>query len=160
MLQDTGIISFLLVGSNLGNPLAQIDRGYDLVSERCGQILHRTACHKTQPWGYKDQPIFYNEIWTVKTRLEPSKLLENLKSIEVECGRQPRSKWYARELDIDILFYDQHIVQLPNLTIPHPWHHKRLFSLKLMQEAEPSFSHPVFGKTSETLIKSLSKIVH
>ena len=120
MLQDTGIISFLLVGSNLGNPLAQIDRGYDLVSERCGQILHRTACHKTQPWGYKDQPIFYNEIWTVKTRLEPSKLLENLKSIEVECGRQPRSKWYARELDIDILFMTSTSCSFP--TLPYPIH--------------------------------------
>ena len=160
MHQDTGIKSFLLAGSNLDNPLAKIDRGYDLVTEQCGQIIHRTACHKTKPWGYHDQPIFYNEIWTLETSLQPLELLQKLKDIEVLCGRKSRSKWYARELDIDILFYDQEIVHFTNLTIPHPWHHKRLFSLELMQEAAPNFRHPIFGKTSENLIKSLPKIVH
>ena len=160
MQQDTGIKSFLLVGSNLGNPLAQIDHGHDLVNEECGRIIHRTACHKTEPWGYHNQPVFYNELWTLETDLKPLKLLEKLKNIEVQCGRKPRSKWYARELDIDILFYGQEIVQLTKLMIPHPWHHKRLFSLKLMQEAAPNFSHPIFEKTSKILIESLPKIVH
>lgn len=160
MLKDIGIKSFLLVGSNLGNPLAQIDRGYDLVNEQCGRIIYRTACHRTQPWGFHDQPIFYNEVWVLKSNLKPLELLDKLKGIEIECGRQKRSKWYARELDIDILFYGQEIIQDTNLTIPHPWHHKRLFSLKLMHEASPKFRHPIFGKTSENLIKSLPKIVH
>ncbi|HAB90596.1 MAG TPA: 2-amino-4-hydroxy-6-hydroxymethyldihydropteridine diphosphokinase [Bacteroidetes bacterium] len=155
MQQDTGIKSFLLVGSNLGNPHAQIDHGYDLVNQDCGRIIHRTPCQKTEPWGYHDQPVFYNEIWTIETVVEPLELLRKLKNIEVKCGRKPRSKWYARELDIDILFYGQEVVQHTNLTIPHPWHHKRLFSLKLMREAAPNFSHPIFEKTSEILIESL-----
>ena len=160
MAQDTGKMVFVLVGANLGNPVQQIDQSYELVSNRCGKIWQRTGLQKTAPWGHQDQPFFYNEIWKLETPMSPQKLLDTLKTIEIECGRKPRSKWYARELDLDILFYGDEIIAEEALVIPHPWHHKRLFCLNLMHQIDPNFRHPVFFSTSKELIKSLSKIVH
>ena len=84
---------------------------------------------------------------TRDTHVSAKKLLDTLKSIEIECGRKPRSKWYARELDLDILFYGDEIIIEESLIVPH-CHHKRLFSLNLMHQIDPDFQHPVYFSTS------------
>ena len=141
----------LVLGSNLGNRLQQLDLAKKMLSEKAGQLTGESKIYETQPWGFDDQPWFLNQVVALQSELEPLPLLSMLKATEKELGRQPGEKWHARHIDMDILLCESMVLQTPNLTIPHPHLQERNFVLIPLMDLVPLFIHPVLGKSIEEL---------
>ena len=146
----------LAFGSNLGNKKSNIEKALILLAaDSSVQITHQSSFYETAPWGKTKQPSFINSAAVLETSLEPDALLDLIKHIEIIGGRQKRERWFEREIDIDILLYDELIYKTGDLTIPHPEMHKRNFVLVPAAEIAASFYHPVLKKSiSELLDKS------
>ena len=107
--------------------------------------------------GYSDQPNFLNGVVELHTRLNAEDLRAGLRKIELELGRQVRPRWHEREIDLDLLFFDDEIIASPSLTVPHPELHRREFVLKPLAEIAPNFVHPTLGKTISELLAELER---
>ncbi|WP_461114851.1 2-amino-4-hydroxy-6-hydroxymethyldihydropteridine diphosphokinase [Spirosoma jeollabukense] len=143
---------FLLLGANLGDRVQTLRRAVELITERVGAVVRQSGLYETAPWGVADQPSYLNQVVAVETTLEPYVLLGQTQIIEQELGRVRLEKWGARVIDIDILYYDQLVLQTPTLTIPHPYLHQRRFTLVPLAEIAPDFVHPVLLKTTIKLL--------
>lgn len=141
----------LILGSNLGDRVGQINQAKKLITEQVGSIQTKSSLYETQPWGMDDQPWFINQVIAISSPLEPSELLYSVKKIERETGRLPGEKWHARHIDIDILLWDGQVIEEEELFIPHPLLHTRNFTLIPLMEIASNFVHPVLGKTIEEL---------
>jgi len=144
----------LLLGSNLGNSSDHINKALALIEKLAGKILLKSSVYETSPWGYADQPDFLNQVIVIETLLSPHWLLEALKIIEKELGRAAVEKWRERIIDIDILFYNELTCKTEELIIPHPFLHKRRFTLEPLAEILPGFIHPVLKKTIKELLEA------
>ncbi len=146
--------AYLLTGSNLG------DRKYSLrfaISEiqNFARIIKLSNIYESGSWGYESENLFWNQCLLVETELDASNLLKELKEIEKRAGRFNRSVDYEdRVLDIDILFYENEIIEREDLKVPHPRLHLRAFTLVPLSEIAPGFIHPVFEKTISELLKT------
>jgi 2-amino-4-hydroxy-6-hydroxymethyldihydropteridine diphosphokinase len=137
---------YLALGSNQG------DRRANLHSVVTGlpplaNVLSESNIYETPPWGFADQPAFYNQVILVRTYLAPMELLSSLKDLEVHLGRQPTFRNGPRLIDIDILLYDDLIYHSPGLAIPHPRMQERAFVLVPLADLAPDLRHPVTGLT-------------
>ena len=146
------MLTFLLLGANLGDRVATLSRAVQRISEIVGAVVQQSHIYETAPWGVLEQPAFLNQVLAVDTQLEPDAVLTQTQRIERELGRVRLEKWGARMIDIDILYYDQRIVKTNQLTIPHPYLHQRRFTLMPLAEISPDFRHPVLGKTTTELL--------
>ncbi|MGL4994298.1 MAG: 2-amino-4-hydroxy-6-hydroxymethyldihydropteridine diphosphokinase [Bacteroidales bacterium] len=138
-------ITYLGLGSNLGNLEENLHNAIVEITERIGTIESQSALFHSAPWGFDSENNFLNQVIEVKTNLTPFELLENIKEIELLLGRSKKSidRVYAdRLIDIDILLYDQLILKDPNLTIPHPLILQRDFVLLPLQEIAAEVIHP------------------
>lgn len=144
---------FLLTGSNLGNRPGFLQTAKSELQKRVGTVVRESAVYETAAWGKTDQADFLNQVLELETDLQPKAILLQNQQIEKEAGRDRKEKWGARELDIDILFYDALILDLPELTIPHPHLHNRRFTLMPLAEIAPELVHPVFKKTVTELLR-------
>jgi len=144
---------YLLLGSNEGKPEENLLRAKAQIAERCGAIAVESSLYETEAWGIKEQPSFLNQAILIKTNLNPTDLLLSLKLIEKQLGRVETTKWGPRVIDIDILFYGQEIVNLPDLKIPHPYIQERRFALVPLAEIAPQFIHPILRKTMSELLR-------
>jgi len=143
----------LLLGSNLGNRMLYINTAlHRLEEESVGKIILKSSVYETSPWGFTDQPDFLNQVAVIETSLKPMELLKKLKKIEKELGRTTSGKWQQRTIDIDILFYDEIIFESGDLIIPHPFLHKRKFTLVPLVEIMPDFVHPALKKKMTELL--------
>jgi len=115
-------------------------------------VLERSPVYETPPLGVTDQPPFLNMVLSGKTRLTPSALLAHLKGLEIQLGRLPSVRDGPRKIDIDLLFYDDILLNTPELTIPHPRLHERAFVLIPLADLAPELVHPAFGKTVRQLL--------
>ena len=145
---------YLLLGSNEGIPVENLRKAKILIAERAGKIANQSSLYETEAWGVKEQQSFLNQAILIHTSLSPTELLVTLKSIEKETGRVETIKWGPRVIDIDILFFGNETVDLPELKIPHPFIQDRRFTLVPMAEIAPNFVHPVLGKTMRTLLQN------
>lgn len=145
-------IAYLLIGGNLGNRSANLQKAIHLIEQNCGQIVQLSAIYETAAWGLTDQPSFYNQAIKLQTILEPVTLMQQLLNIETEMGRIRTIKLGPRIIDLDMLFYDQRILNTDFLVIPHPAITKRRFALLPLAEIAPQFIHPVYSKTIELLL--------
>ena len=142
--------AYLSLGSNLGNKRKQLITAITLLAERAGDIPAFSGFYKTPPWGYSSPHTFLNIAIHLETSLSPDELLATTQQIESEMGRTTKSKdrqYTDRIIDIDILMYDNLILQTPDLTLPHPLLHERLFVLQPLSEIAPTLIHPILHKT-------------
>jgi len=149
-------ICFIGIGSNLGDPLSNcLDAIATVVSLEQITLTKQSSLYKTEPLGFRDQDWFVNGVIEVKTAHSPRTLLENLKVIEYEMGRRSGERWGPRVIDLDILFYNQVIIDEEGLLVPHPELHKRGFVLVPLNEIAPYVIHPVFGVSVQGLLRRL-----
>lgn len=143
--------AYLLLGSNEGDRLLWLSKGVSLLKNR-STLLATSAIYSTAAWGVEDQPDFLNMAICIETTLTPQQLLEDILNIEKQLGRQRTVKWGQRILDIDILFYNDDIVDEPTLSIPHPFIQYRRFALVPMNDIAPDLLHPKLNKTITQLL--------
>ncbi|MCD8538402.1 MAG: 2-amino-4-hydroxy-6-hydroxymethyldihydropteridine diphosphokinase [Leadbetterella sp.] len=133
---------FLGIGSNLGDKAEHIRTALQRIRARIGSLKNISAIYETEPWGVEGQDSYYNLAAEVETPLFPLQLLEAIRQIEQECGRERKERWGSRTLDIDLLFFENYYFTLPDLTVPHPRLTERNFVLYPMAEISGSFVHP------------------
>ena len=150
---------YLGLGSNLGDKHENIKKAVTLIAERVGDVLTLSGFYETEPWGYDSMETYTNAAVGIETTLSPEGLLSVTKDIEREMGRCEKTtdgKYCDRIIDIDILLYDNLILQTPELTIPHPLMHLRQFVMRPLSEIAPDIVHPVLQKVVAKLSKELS----
>jgi 2-amino-4-hydroxy-6-hydroxymethyldihydropteridine diphosphokinase len=150
-----GNISYIGIGSNLGEKKKNCEDAIHNLSFEGGNICSCSSFYETSAWGVHNQPSFINLVLKIETELTPYELLHCLKGIEKLLGRKETFRWGPRLIDLDILFYGSHIVKTPNLKIPHCYLHKRLFVLEPMMEIAPDFIHPLIKKSIQELYQEL-----
>ena len=137
----------------MGERELNLERARNLIGEKCGEVTTISSLYETAPWGETDQPMFLNQALQIFTSLKPMPLLQKILDIEKQLGRTRQVKFGPRNIDIDILFYNEETHNYPLLTIPHPALQYRRFVLTPMNEIAPGFVHPVFKKTIAELLE-------
>jgi 2-amino-4-hydroxy-6-hydroxymethyldihydropteridine diphosphokinase len=149
-------VIFLALGSNMGDREANLKAAVDALEPE----VHPIACspvYETPPWGYLEQPKFLNQVVKAETHLKPTDLLEYIKKIEGQQGRQETFRNGPRSIDLDIIFYDQEVIDLPPLTIPHPRMETRAFVLVPLADLAPHYQHPILGVSVTDLLSKVDK---
>ena len=138
---------YIALGSNLGNREDNLNEALRRLEQKGIQIITVSDFITTRPYGVTDQPDFLNAVAEVKTDLSPVELLHSLLKIEQEMGRKRLRRWGERNIDLDLLLYDDQIIDLPDLKVPHPDMQNRDFVLGPLAQIAPDVVHPVLGKT-------------
>lgn len=146
--------TYLLTGGNLGDRMENLEAAKTTIGQRVGEILKVSAVYETAAWGKEDQPDYLNQVLELQTGNTAPALLKALLEIENELGRVRMEKYDSRLIDIDILFFNDAIIQQPQLTIPHPRLHERRFVLEPLCEIAPGFVHPVFKQSMAQLLQA------
>jgi 2-amino-4-hydroxy-6-hydroxymethyldihydropteridine diphosphokinase len=146
-------LAYLLLGSNIGERLDHILDALALLEQRTGRLMRCSSIFETEPWGFLAFTPFLNQVVQLSTRLEPSRLIEEILSVETILGRtRNNGQFESRTIDIDILFYDDLVLKDENLIIPHPRLHLRRFTLVPLAQIAPNLVHPGFNKTIRELL--------
>ncbi|KAA5537355.1 2-amino-4-hydroxy-6-hydroxymethyldihydropteridine diphosphokinase [Taibaiella lutea] len=144
---------FLLTGSNLGNREEQLAKAIRELEEHIGFIEQTSSVFETEAWGNEDLPAHLNQAVLIKTLLPPLDLLKSIHAIEAKLGRVRQDKWGVRAIDIDIIYFEDKIIRLPELIVPHPLMQERNFVLAPLSEIAPDMLHPVFLVSNKQLLK-------
>lgn len=144
--------AYLLIGGNMGNRKKCLSVAKEYLQLQCGPLVRESSLYQTAAWGLEEQAPFLNQAVEILTTLPPEELLQNLLLIEEKMGRKREAKYGPRLIDIDILLFNDEVVQKEALTIPHPQLHNRRFALKPLAEIAPDVLHPVFQKTVHQLL--------
>jgi 2-amino-4-hydroxy-6-hydroxymethyldihydropteridine diphosphokinase len=142
---------YIALGTNLGKRLANLQTAIQTLPPEV-IVLAESHIYETPPWGFEDQPAFLNMVVKAETELEPEELLQYLKGLEAELGREQNFRWGPRLIDLDILFYDDLVLDTPLLVIPHPRLQERAFVLVPLMDVAPELIHPVIMKSVRELI--------
>lgn len=144
--------AFLLTGGNLGNRENNLKKAINLIEKYCGAIVRQSSVYQTAAWGIADQPDFYNQALHIKTNLTATILMQHLLNIEEEMGRKRIKKMGPRIIDIDILLYNNAMINSDLLHIPHQRLEERRFALTPLAEIAPNQTHPLHNKTVAQLL--------
>ncbi|MDQ1296630.1 MAG: hypothetical protein QG611_608 [Bacteroidota bacterium] len=145
---------FLGIGSNLGKRENNILEAVERIRELVGPVINSSSIYETEPWGFRSKKYFLNMVIEVETKLKPSGLLGRLLMIESLLGRVREGKKYkSRIIDLDILLYNDKVLESSALVIPHPMIRERKFVLVPLCEIAPDIVHPVMKKTISELLK-------
>ncbi|MFT3981390.1 MAG: 2-amino-4-hydroxy-6-hydroxymethyldihydropteridine diphosphokinase [Ferruginibacter sp.] len=144
---------YLLLGSNMDQPGKQLQSAIQFIRQRIGRIRRQSSLYQTAAWGKTNQPDFLNQVIIVESNLDAVSSLQQILAIEQEMGRIRTEKNAPRIIDIDILFFNKDIIDLPELSVPHPAIAQRRFVLTPLNELSPNFIHPVLRQTNHQLLK-------
>lgn len=147
-------IVYLALGANIGDKEKNIHLALENIDKRIGKLLALSAFYVTKAQGFDSDNLFINAACKIKTELSPLEVLEYTQVIERELGRKKKTiggQYTDRLIDIDILFYDNQILEYPHLFIPHPHMQERDYVLKPMSDIASDFRHPILNKTIEEL---------
>lgn len=144
--------AYLLIGGNMGDRLANLANAKDAIQEQVGVIKNISAIYETAAWGLEEQPSFLNQALLLETDFEALDLLNRLLKIEIQMGRIRNLLLGPRTIDLDIIFFNDQIIESDKLTIPHPQMQKRNFVLTPLNEIAPELIHPIFNKTINQLL--------
>lgn len=147
------ISAYLLLGTNIGDRNINLSVALSAIAERAGKVGRKSSVYETAAWGKTDQEPFYNQVVELETSKDPDALLDCVLDIERKMGRHRAEPWGARIIDIDILFYDNAIIETGQLTIPHPQLANRRFTLEPLNEIAPDLIHPKFQKSISQLLE-------
>ena len=145
-------LAALSLGANVGNRLENLRRAV-LMMEPLGKVTKKSAAYETPPWGVESQPRFLNACVLLETELEALELLCRLKEIESAMGRVARERWGPREIDVDILTFGGDVIEILELTVPHPRLRERAFVLIPLAEIALEMSISPGGESVADLLK-------
>jgi len=142
----------LMLGGNVGDTRQFFKIAISKVEEKIGKVNAQSSLYATSAWGFENQPDFLNQAIIVETELAPETLLHSIHGIEETIGKNTPFKNGPRTIDIDVMFYNDLVLNNPELTIPHPRLHLRRFNLEPLAEIIPEFSHPVLHLNIASLL--------
>lgn len=145
---------YLIIGGNMGERENNLLECKELINKAIGEIEQESAIYETAAWGKTDQPSFLNQVFFLKSILNPNQILTTCLAIESQMGRVRHEKWEARKIDIDILLYNDEVIDEEDLSIPHPHMKNRRFVLKPLADIAPNVVHPVYNKTIIELLEN------
>jgi 2-amino-4-hydroxy-6-hydroxymethyldihydropteridine diphosphokinase len=145
--------AYLLTGGNEGDRYLNLQQARTNIEHICGRLIQASSLYETAPWGNSNQADYLNQVLVVETIMNPYELLASILFIEEKGGRIRTVRNAPRTIDIDILFYNQLVLDQPGLHIPHPRIADRRFVLEPLNEISPGFIHPVFGKSIRQLLQ-------
>lgn len=148
--------TYILLGSNLGDSKKYLADAIIEIGKRLGNIPKKSSVYQTASWGNHNQPDFHNQVVELHTELSPEDLLKVILDIEIKLGRERHEKWGSRTIDIDILLYEDLIINEATLKIPHPYLPCRKFALIPLAEIAPDLIHPVMARKIKELLQDLS----
>lgn len=147
---------FILLGSNLGDRQLLVNQASAMIEERCGKIVAKSRLYESEPWGFKSEHWFLNQVVILSTEMSPDDLMDTLLAIEMELGRDrttPHEGYVSRPIDLDILYWGEDlVVEKQHVIIPHPRLHKRRFTLLPLCDVAPDYVHPILKKTNRQLL--------
>jgi len=150
--------AYIALGSNVGEKKENLQQALNILEETGhSKVIKCSTFIETEPWGYLNQDTFVNGVAEIKTFLEPDELLEELLKIEETLLRKREIKWGPRTIDLDIILFDDLIINEENLTVPHPLMQEREFVLKPLNEIAPHLTHPILNKSIAALLNEQSK---
>ncbi|HOU98647.1 MAG TPA: 2-amino-4-hydroxy-6-hydroxymethyldihydropteridine diphosphokinase [Bacteroidales bacterium] len=148
------MIYAISIGTNTGHRLQNIQKAIAEIKSGLGEVLQVSAVYESEPWGFESKNWFYNVVLTLQSNIDPQGLMTTLLDIEKKMGRERNAKGYAdRCIDLDIILCNECTICSPNLTLPHPHMHERLFVLLPLQELMPQWIHPVYQKNINEMIR-------
>ena len=150
---------YLLLGSNIGNRLEYLREAENLLIQHNIHIIDESSIYETEPWGNKNQGWFLNIVLEVKTSFSEKELLKEIQTIENHIGRIRKEKWGERCIDIDILYYNNQIIDTKELTLPHAGIISRRFTLVPLVEMCPLEMHPQEEKNQMELLADCSDVL-
>ena len=143
----------LLIGGNMGDRMANLDNALNLMKATLGDLIQLSSRYETSAWGFTEQPDFINQAVLLETNLTASELMQSILRIETQMGRERTVPLGPRIIDIDIIYFNDDIINSPELTVPHPKMSERLFVLKPLVEIMPNYIHPILLKSNTILLK-------
>ncbi len=142
------------LGSNIEHRKNNLEQATILIESNLGKVEKKSKIYETKAWGIENQSNFLNSAMVVSTPFYPLKVLEKILEIELLMGRKREIKWSSRNIDIDLLFFENYVFETPSLTVPHPFICQRNFVLSPLNDICPDFIHPKFHDS----IRHLSQI--
>ena len=143
---------FLQLGSNLGDRELLLKDAITAIKNSVGDVVAFSKVYESTPWRVEGQENYLNQILKVRTILSADEVLSSVLDIEKQLGRIRLEKWGERLIDIDIIFYNDSIIETPELCVPHKHLHERMFVLTPLHNIAPEMVHPKYNKTIEELI--------
>lgn len=143
------------LGSNLGDRFYALERAMELISDEAGEIIAASSVWETEPWGFDADDQFLNMVVVTQTRLEPKRLIQLFRSIEGRMGRKKSGggKYESRIIDLDILLWENRVISIPGLEVPHPKIADRRFVLEPLAEVASDAVHPETGLTIAVMLQ-------
>lgn len=154
-----GVLVFIGLGSNQGNTKKNLAEAVLRIDRSIGPVIKQSSLYKTKPWGIADQPDFLNQVILAESRMNAYECMHSLLNIENHMGRERTMKWGPRKIDLDLLYFDQLILNTSQLILPHPEIVHRRFVLAPLCEIAPDFYHPIFNKTNFQLLDECSDLL-
>jgi 2-amino-4-hydroxy-6-hydroxymethyldihydropteridine diphosphokinase len=145
----------LLTGGNLGEREDILAKAFELISRRVGTITAYSPLVESEPWGFESELAFLNQVIIVHTENDAPDVLKHIQEIELELGRERQKdrQWISRKIDIDILFFNDDIIETDTLIIPHKYLHRRRFTLYALDKIIPDYVHPVLKSRIHDLLQ-------